>query len=477
MHEEERIKALQAENETLRLALAEALAGLEEAKARIKQLEDQAAKDSHNSSKPPSTNGLREPVRKTQSLREASGKKSGGQPGHRGKTLMMVPTPDHLIRLTPPVCQHCQQELAHVSLCRAERVQVFDVPSLELAVTEYQVEVKQCPCCHAETRAALPAGISVAAVQYGPNVKTLAVYLSCLHLLPVGRVCQILSDLFGTTFSQGSVLSACQQSAAVLFPVLQRIKTSLQECQVIHNDETGFRVEHQLWWLHVAATSLWTLYLVHRKRGGEATDAMGILPTFAGTSIHDGLNTYQHYACTHALCVVHFLRDLTFIWERFEQQWAKDMKALLKEIKARVDAARLLQATALTESEQAAFRSRYQALVQTGLAANPPPSERTGKRSEPLNLLVRMQQYHDQILRFMQDFAVPFDNNQAEADLRMMKLRQKISGCFRTEAGAVLFCDLRSYLSTMRKQGVHLLTALRSTMLGSPLLPPLLAAE
>jgi len=485
MNVEELVKALEAqraENQTLRNELAKALESLEQANARIKQLEGQAAKDSHNSSKPPSTNGFKEPVRKTASLREKSGKKSGGQPGHPGSTLLMVQQPDQTVLLTPEHCHQCHQELSEASLCRRERIQVFDLPSVHLQVTEYQVEVKLCPCCQAETRAALPAGLTAASAQYGPNVKTLAVYLACLHLLPLARVCQILGDLFGTTFSEASVLAACQQSASAVTPVLQRIKMALHTSQVVHNDETGFRVHKKRWWLHVAATCWFTLYLAHPKRGKEATDAMGILPNFQGTSMHDSLVSYLQYACMHALCVVHYLRELTFVFERFEQLWAKEMKALLLEIKACVQRAREQGMTSLPQVVKQDFERRYRELVQTGMAANPPPQKRTGKRGAPkksdaLNLLIRLHQYQELILRFMHDFDVPFDNNQAESDLRMMKLRQKISGCFRTQEGAAIFCDLRSYLSTMQKQGVHLLTALRSAMVGSPLLPPLLAAE
>ena len=471
-----------AENQTLHNDLAKALESLEQANARVKELEGQASKDSHNSSKPPSTNGFKEPLRKTQSLREKSGKKSGGQPGHPGNTLMMVEQPDQTILLTPPQCHHCQQDLSQAKLSRRERMQVFDLPSVGLLVTEYQVEVKACPCCQAETRADLPDGLSLASVQYGPNVKTLAVYLACLHLLPLARVCQILGDLLGTTFSQASVLAACQQSASALSPVLERIKTALQTSRVVHNDETGFRVNKKRWWLHVAATCWFTLYLAHPKRGKEATDAMGILPNFRGTSMHDSLVSYLQYGCMHALCIVHYLRELTFVFERFEQLWAKEMKALLLEIKACVQRAREEGTTSLPEVVKQDFERRYAQLVQTGMAANPPPQKRTGKRGAPkksdaLNLLIRLHQYQDLILRFMHDFDVPFDNNQAESDLRMMKLRQKISGCFRTQGGVAIFCDLRSYLSTMQKQGVHLLTALRSALVGSPLLPPLLAAE
>jgi transposase len=318
-------------------------------------------------------------------------------------------------------------------------------------------------------------------VQYGPNVKALAVYLACGHLLPLARVCQILSDLFGTTFSEASVLAACRQSASALTLVLERIKTALQSSRVLHNDETGFRVNNKRWWLHVAATCWFTLYLAHPQRGKEATDAMGILPRFVGTSVHDSLASYLQYLCIHALCVAHYLRELTFLFEHFEQRWAKEMKALLLEIKACVQQARDQGMTSLPQATTQDFERRYREIVQTGMAANPPPQKPTGKRGVPkksdaLNLLIRLHHYQDMILRFMHDFHVPFDNNLAESDLRMMKLRQKISGCFRTEAGVAIFCTLRSYLSTMQKQGVHLLTALRSAIIGSPLLPPRLAA-
>jgi transposase len=480
-----RIKQLEgqaAEAQTLHNTLAKALEGLEQANARIKQLEGQVAKDSRNSSKPPSSNGFKEPKRKTKSLREKSGKKSGGQPGHAGKTLMMVEHPDHTVLLTPERCEYCQQDLATASLARRERVQQFDLPSVHLQVTEYQVEVKVCPCCRTETRADLPDGLTPASVQYGPNVKTLAVYLACVHLLPLARVCQILSDLFGTTFSEASVLAACQQSARALVLVLEMIKTALLKSKVLHNDETGFRVNKKRWWLHVAATVWFTLYLAHPKRGKEAIDAMGILPHFRGTSLHDSFASYLHYLCIHALCLAHYLRELTFIFEHYGQLWAKEMKALLLEIKADVEFARQEGKTSLPEATTQDFERRYKEIVQTGLAANPPPPKPVGKKgpskkSDALNLLIRLHQYQDMILRFMHDFTVPFDNNLAESDLRMMKLRQKISGCFRTEAGVALFCDLRSYLSTMQKQGVHLLTALRSAIVGSPLLPPRLAAE
>jgi transposase len=480
---------VQQENAALRKALTQAHE--QEGKTRedvakvldrVKQLEGQVAKDSHNSSKPPSSDGLRTPVRKTQSLRGKSGKKSGGQPGHQGRTLMMVEQPDEIVMLAPNHCEQCQHDLSLEMSCREERMQVWDLPVIRLHVTEYHTQVKVCPCCQAETRANVPEGIKATSVQYGPNTKALAVYLHGLQLLPFARVCQILNDLLGTSFCQGSLQAACRESVRVIGPVLERIKKGLQNSALLHNDETGFRVDKKRWWLHVASTRWLTYYLAHVKRGKEATDAMGILPTFEGTSIHDTFASYQQYGCLHALCNVHYLRELTFLHEHFKQDWAKEIKDLLREIKASVDHAREQGETHLPPAVRQEFEARFTCLVEQGFTANPAPERKKGQRGalrqgDARNLLLRLHQYQDQILRFMHDFVVPFDNNQAENDLRMMKLRQKISGCFRTQEGAAVFCGLRSYLSTMQKQGVHLLTALRSVFLGSPLLPPLLETE
>jgi hypothetical protein len=446
--------------------------------ARLERLEGQVAKDSHNSSKAPSSDGPKSPVRKTQSLRGKSGKKSGGQVGHQGHTLMMVAQPDAIIALAPAVCECCQHKLASVSSTREERAQVWDLPALRLHITEYHVQVKVCPCCHQETRAAFPDGLQPTTVQYGPMTRALAVYLQCQHLLPYARTCQILSDLLGTSFSQASLQAALRYASGQVEQALETIKTGLINSQVIHNDETGFRIAGKRLWLHVAATALLTYYQPHEKRGKEATDAIGILPQFHGISVHDSWASYLQYGCLHALCNAHYLRELTFIHEQYQQKWAKEIKDLLKEIKAQADLARAQGMAVLPLAMRQEYEERYLLLVEQGMAANPPPERKKGTRG-PLrgddvrNLLHRLQNYQALILRFLHQLIVPFDNNLAEQDLRMMKVQQKISGCFRTPEGATIFCRLRSYLSTMHKQGVHLLTALHHVFLGSPHLPSL----
>ena len=391
---------------------------------------------------------------------------------------MMVDHPEKVIVLTPSRCQQCEEDLSTVSVIREERAQSWDLPPMKLQVTEYRAEVKVCPCCQAETRAAFPDGVKAASVQYGPNTKALAVYLQCLQLLPYARTCQILQDLLGTSFCQASLQAALREGARLVVPALERIKEGLQKSKLMHNDETGFRVGAVRHWLHVACTKALTYYQYHAKRGKEATDAIGILPHFKGTSMHDTWASYQLYLCIHALCNAHYLRELTFIYEHYQQTWTQEMKMLLLSIKTAVDQARSQGQSSLPPSIRQEFLTRDAQLVTKGFAANPLPERQKGQRGpvpkgEVLNLLYRLRRYQDQILRFMHDFSVPFDNNLAERDLRMMKLQQKISGCFRTPEGATIFCALRSYLSTMDKQGIHLLTALRHLFLGSPLLPSL----
>jgi transposase len=475
----------QQENTALRKELAVAQEQLATARevfaqlrAHIERLEGQISKDSHNSSKPPSSDGPKAPVRTPKSLRGKSGKQSGGQPGHQGHTLLMVEEPDRIMTLDAALCEHCQQDLTTVQIIREERAQVWDVPPVRLQVTEYRAAVKVCPACQQETRAPFPAGVQNASVQYGPMTKALAVYLHCVHLLPYARTCQILSDLLGSSFSQASLQAALQAGSTGVELALERIKQGLISSSVMHNDETGFRIAGKRRWLHVAATSQLTYYQYHEKRGKPATDAIGILPHFQGISIHDSWASYLEYACTHALCNVHYLRELTFIAEHYKQQWAEEMKALLLEIKAQVDLARAQGKAVLPWAMRQEYEARYLGLVEQGIAINPPVERKKGTRG-PLrgddvrNLLHRLHVYQALILRFMHQFIVPFDNNLAEQDIRMMKVQQKLSGGFRTPEGACIFCRLRSYLSTMRKQGGHLLTVLHHVFLGSPLLPSL----
>jgi transposase len=461
-------RALQVDNATLR----EQVAGLLE---RMQVLEGRLAKDSHNSSKPPSSDGLR---RKTKSQRQKSGKRPGGQLGHRGETLRLQVTPDIVVEHRPAVCSHCQTPLeAAVPVVLRERRQVQDLPPLRLVVTEHQALHLQCPACQQVTVGVFSAEAPSRA-QYGPHLRALAVYLSEEQLVPLGRVQALLSDLFAVQVGRGSLVAWVQQAAAVLAPVEEQIKAALRQAPVLHVDETGVRRGGQLAWAHVASTSRLTHYAIHRHRGSTATAAIGILPGFHGVSIHDGWAPYQTYtACRHALCNVHHLRELTFLEEEEHQVWAKGLKELLLAMRGATEQARTQGWPAVPEAQRMAFHRQYRALLACGRRANPPPDtprpKPRGRQAQSLarNLLERLTLYEDQVLAFLDDLTIPFDNNQAERDLRSFKVQQKISGCFRSDPGAVAYARIRGYLATMRKQGRALLAALETVFTGHPLAP------
>jgi transposase len=319
--------------------------------------------------------------------------------------------------------------------------------------------------------------------QYGPRIKALCVYLQEYHLLPFARTQELLADLFGCTLCEGTLLNALAACHVRLAPVEAAIKRAVQQAEVGHFDETGIRVGKRLGWLHTAGTASLTLLASHARRGQEAMDAIGVLPAFTGTAVHDAFASYFGYACSHALCNAHLLRELTFITEQGQAQgqtpqpWAEEMAALLLSIKAAVETAQAAGLLHLPTPCLTDFEAQYGALIETGLGANPAraPSGRRGrtKQTPARNLLARLDTQRTAVLAFMSHFAVPFDNNQAERDLRMAKVRQKVSGCFRSEEGAAMFCRIRGYLSTLRKQGIPLLTALQSVFMGNPVVPTL----
>ena len=283
----------------------------------------------------------------------------------------------------------------------------------------------------------------------------------------------------GAPLSEGTLATWLQQSAEALEPVETAIKVALGQARVLHHDETGVRQMGKLAWAHVTCTDQLTHYAIHAKRGHEATEAIGILPSYQGVSVHDGWKPYQAYTqCRHALCNVHHLRELTYLEEQHQQVWATQMKALLQEMKAATAEARAQGVSHLARARRAAFVARYAALLAAGLAANPPPIRSPGQRGRlkqapARNLLERLWLQQEQVLAFLDDLTIPFDNNQAERDVRMLKTQQKVSGGFRSEAGADAFARIRGYLSTLRKQGVALLDAVRTLFTGSPLYPAL----
>lgn len=462
-------------------AVIELVAGLVEQIAqqetRLKELEGVVKKNSSNSSKPPSGDGF---GKKTKSLRTKGERKNGGQPEHPGSTLEWSGEVDVVIEHQIHECSGCGTSLAQEPVLQVWARQVHDIPPIEISVTEHRAEVKNCPHCGLENQADFPPEAQNV-VQYGPRLKSMMVYLMEGQLLPSARTCEILSDMVGVSVSEGTLFNTRSQCFEQLAPIAQSIQSEIVASDVVHFDETGMRVNGKLWWLHVACTAGLTYYFVHPKRGRDAIDEMKILPQFQGKAVHDGWKSYQDYDCDHFLCNAHHLRELMFIWEQYQQPWAIQMLILLGSIKQAVDEAHH-QPTPIALDVLESFEHRYQAILAQGFAANPPPPpppprshrRKSGGRqpqSPPRNLLDRLQHHHTSVLGFMYDFQVPFDNNQAERDVRMVKLKQKISGTFRSESGAQMFCRIRGYISTVRKQGLNVLDAFISLFSGYPQSP------
>jgi transposase len=455
--EQQLITALRriAELEVKLLAMAEENADLRR----------QLAKNSDNSSKPPSSDGLKKKPPARRSLRGKSGKKSGGQVGHKGDTLRQTPTPDIVVTHEAERCGACQGALTAAMATGVEKRQVFDIPEPRLEVTEHQARVYRCACCQGETRAAFPAGVN-AHVQYGPRLRAAAIYYNAQQLIPEERVCQILGDLHGAvSLCAASVTNWVNAAALTLGEVVEHILACLTHGGVRHLDETGFRVAGKLHWLHSVSNQAFTHYRVSARRGD--------VPTFleGGTIVHDHFKSYYAHISAvdaHALCGAHHLRELKAIEEIEKEPWAKAMSDLLTHANRLKHEARERGEAGLLDTVLQGIIAEYDAIVVRGLAFHenqPPLTKRPGARGRKAkrpghNLLVRLRDYQDDVLRFIADFDVPFTNNQAEQDLRMMKVRMKISGSFRTLDGAQTFATIRSVISTAKKHGLNILAAL-----------------
>ena len=465
MNAEQRIKELESENAQLRKQLAEAL-------ARIEELEGQKRKSSHNSHKPPSSEGL---GRQTHSLREPTGKKSGGQPHHRGQTLEMTATPDRVRSHRPVQCGQCGGSLEEVEGRVVERRQVYDLPPIRLRVEEHQVQEICCPHCASLNRGSFPEMVT-APVQYGAGVRAWAVYLNQYHLVPMERTCEILSEGLGCHISEGTLCNWVELASQGLLGTCEQIKRYLLASRLLHEDETGVHKGKKVHWFHGSSTRHLTYLHWHQKRGREAMDEIGILPNYHGRIMRDRWSSYDHYGCLHSVCGAHLLRDLTGVYERSKQQWAAHMKRVLIAMNKVAWYWRNLGAKAVPKSIRDRWVARYFDVLSTGFAAQPPPPpvadglKKRGPRaqSEAKNLLDALLHRADQVLAFLDDLSIPFTNNQAERDLRMVKVQQKIAGTFRADSGMTAFCRIRSYLSTMHKQARPLLSALAAVFQGHP---------
>ena len=456
------IVALQRENQKL--------------KVRIKELEERLAKNSRNSSKPPSSDGYLKPA--PQSLRQPSDRQPGGQPGHEGTTLQMVNKADHVQWHRVPRRCECGYLLEDEPLMDYERRQVFDLPEIKIAVTEHRTEIKWCPACAKEHKGCFPEDVT-SGVQYGPHFKALVIYLRGYQLLPSSRTAELCKDIFKAAVSEGTLDTIFRCGGDRLKDFMVHLKEQMISSRVAHFDETGLSLNGKNHWLHSVSTTEATYYAMHQHRGTEAIDDIGILPEFHGTAVHDGWPAYfQYEQCWHGLCNAHHLRELIFIKEQLHQSWAQLLIGCLLVIKEKVEQAKEQGLTSLSDRQISYWSHRYESIIAKGYRANPwhdPPIHQR-KRGRPQKgkarcLVERLDCHRDKVLAFMLDFNVPFDNNLVERDVRMAKLKQKISGTFRSAEMADAFCRVRSFISTVRKQGLQLQEAIESIFSSSPLMP------
>jgi transposase len=445
------IAALRAENAAL--------------KARLAELERRLELNSSNSGKPPSSDGLKKPAR-VKSLRERSGKISGGQKGHKGETLRQVTDPDEVVDHYPPACSMCGAGLdPETSVGHCAR-QVFDLPEPQpLVVIEHRAHDCKCAACGAKTRGLFPDGVK-APVQYGARITAFVVYLLHYQLLPEKRLAALMADLFGVKVAAATIARMSRTCAERLRGFAQTVRDLVAGAPVKHMDETGFRIGGKTQWLHVASTALLTFYRVCARRGS-------LLANVAGIVVHDHWKPYYTMqGVLHALCNAHHLRELKALVEIEKEEWARKMQRLLRRACHTTNRARerdVAMKPRLIES----FERRYDAILAEGLVfheAQAPlvraamkgggKSRGRAPRRTGHNLLLRLATRKEDTLRFLHNATVPFTNNQAERDGRMMKLRQKISGGFRSFEGAMDFALIRSFLSTARKQGWNIIDAL-----------------
>ena len=465
--------SLRGELAESRAALARALEELARARERIAELEARLSQTPRNSSKPPSGEGLAKPPPRPRSLRKKTGRRPGGQAGHEGTTLAQAARPDRELRHEPACCGRCGAGLAGRPVTGVERRQVFDLPEVAVTVTEHQLIERECGCGH-RTRAAAPPGAEAPA-QYGPRVAAIIVYLYIGQFLSKKRTAQALAELFGIPLSTGTVAGITARAAGKLGGFLEHARDQIADSEVAGFDETGFRVDGKLHWVHCARTGKYTLLTVHPKRGTEAMKAMGVLPSFAGVAVHDAWAPYDTYTTPdHQLCCAHALRELQAVTDAAaEGQWCWATQAA-----EALTAMQTLVGEAISHGQAAvdpaALAAQIHLYRSAALAGASQTAARSGTLMKKHNALARrLLDRQDDYLRFTRDWRVPPDNNGCERDIRMTKLKQKISGCLRTLTGARQFCAIRSYLSTAAKHDRSFFDALVMLTAGQPWIPAL----
>jgi len=452
-HENETLKH---ENEAMRQEV-EVLRGLVlSLTSKISELEARLTKNSKNSNKPPSSDGFKRDTIKNNRI--PSGRKSGGQPGHEGITRELTPTPDTVIELKPLFECGCGGSIV-VQTDNYTVRQVSDIQPVKVLTVEYRAQEGVCEQCGKVHKASFPEGV-VGTTSYGHNIQAIVTYLTTYQLVPLKRATELVEDLFGISISQGTILSSEKEAYVKLEPTEGLIKEEVIESEVAHFDESGMRVNGKNCWLHSAGTKTCTVYSIHEKRGTEAMDAMGILPRFRGTAMHDHWKSYYHYLCAHGECNEHHLRHLKYLFENLGCAWAEAMACLLLRIKRHVELSKLFEVDSLDQEDIETYERLYREILadaRISIDEAPVDSQR---------MIKRMEKYEPETLLFMYDFNVPFTNNLAERDIRMPKAKQKISGGFRSSEGADAFARIRGFISTAKKRGKNVLDGLNAVFKG-----------
>lgn len=434
-------------------------ARIEMLEARVAELEARLGKDSDNSHKPPSSDN---PFTKTtKSQRENSGKKPGGQPGHTGSTLKRVSNPDQVVRHPVTHCCGCGCDLSSEKTRKELSRQVFDIPKIRLTVTEHRAEVKHCPHCGEKNAAAFPEGVTNH-TQYGNNIRAQVVALRACGFVSLERLSELVWEQYGIRLSQATMEAMMMGLDRKIDPFEPWVKDRLLSEPVTHADETGVRVEGKLNWFHSFSSERYSWFEIHRKRGVEAMKDIGLLPKYFGIVVHDFWESYLDFEFLHSFCNAHLLRELVFQFETLKQDWAWEMGGLLKRMKVSVE---------LDRESKTAMEAEYDRILERGYQANPLPITPPGKKGKKKRgatrcLLDRFRSHKDEVLRFLWNPLVPFTNNQAERDVRMMKVQQKVSGTFRSRKGADAFCRIMSFVSTTRKLGRNACEAIADAFRG-----------
>jgi len=446
---------------------------------KITELESRLNQNSSNSSKPPSSDGYSKPVPKSQ--RKESGKKPGGQHNHQGHGKSMADKVTETILITPDACPCCGENLENVTGHKTDTHYVMEMPPIAINVIEYINEEKTCPTCGKHITMEFPYEAK-ATQQYGPNLKAFIVLLAETGLVAMNRLAEILEAVSGIKISSGTVVNTIEKCAKSLEKPVKGIKEAIKAAEVGHFDETGMRSQGILKWLHTSSTVRLTYLEMNRKRGKEALDDIGILKDFKGTAVHDCYASYWNYNCVHSLCNAHLLRELIFIDETTGQKWAKEMINLVLEIKNAVETSRNYGMTFLLKDELTEYIKKYNKLVKEGLKENPEQSKPEGRRGRAKQtkarlLLLRLYEHKDKYLRFANDFNCPFTNNLAERDIRVAKIKQKVSGCFRSDKGEKSFATIYSLIQTLKKNGISVYEELVKLFKGDYSLPIQLVTE